>query len=361
MRHITGRCLTACAAMLFGGVVAAQQASESTDRNLQLAVAQLTGMFICERIRGNFRTLMSKGRDKEERASGTMWIRECSAEVNGKQLALTLGGQGWRYIYRQKERAAAEFEVSQYETFEVDVQVEGEINARYQPDTETFTLWFNPVMQPQVDFKPMGEVEVESEGLWSSVVGGIASAVMQSPESVAYEQFRSMGRKRFEERFAKGYTAELNFCTGRLHTGFGVEDAGQPAANEPATDGEATGDWVQAIMHPEGFILDGPEDVDPGKFEVVVESDVPVQASLVCDRQADRLARSYLETRELPNVPVLQSAIVKGSERLRVGEDVHCPVTLALRPANELDERIFGFRYKVKTGPLLETDQQACR
>lgn len=347
---------------LFTSLSLAQQQNQSTpearDKNLILALTQLAGMYACDRMRGKFRTIKSEGRDKRESASGTLWIRECSASSEGDRLSLSLGGQGWRWIYRQKERVGAEFEVSQYGTFKVDVAVTGNMDAHYDPQAQQVSVWFRPVSEPEVSFTPLGQVDVETEGFWSSVVGGMASLVMQSPESQAYQQFQSMGRKRFGERFSQGYTAQLDFCTGRLRTGFGLDGKNQSQGQDP---GGTVSSATEAFMHPDGLIIDGPFDIDPNKFQVTVQTDRPVQAQLVCAQQAEKLAEAFLEKQRFPEISTLTGTRVEKEESLHVEEQiVHCPVALVLSAVEDPPQVAFPFSYTVTTAPLMKTAAQKC-
>lgn len=342
-----------------GGLAQQQgQGPEGKDKNLIMALTQLAGMYACDQMRGRFRTIEAEGQGEQESASGTLWIRECAASAEGDQLALTLGGQGWRWIFREKEKAGAEFEVSQYGKFQVEVALKGRMDARYDPNAQTVRIWFRPVTEPKVNFQPLGEVDVETEGFWSSVVGGVASLVMQSPESQAYEQFASTGHKRFAERFSKGYTAELDFCTGRLQTGFGLNGNGN--GNRKSGEQDQQSEGTRAFMHQDGLIIDGPFDAQPDKFQVTVRSKQPVRAELVCAGEAEKVAEAFLQKRQPPDVSDLASARVENETTLQLKERVSCPVALLLRSVEHPPTGAFQFHYQVKTAPLVKTAAQKC-
>jgi hypothetical protein len=192
-------------------------------------------------------------------------------------------------------------------------------------------------------------VEVAEEGLWSSVVGGVASVVMDSPEEQASEQFRSVGRKRIQDRFAEGYTAELDFCSGRLETGFGL--------GEQATEHDA-GEWTSGFMHPEGLIIDGPENVDPEAFSVTVSANQGLQVQLMCSRQAKQLAQAFIDDRELPQVNALVSQVIQGEQTIELDRQVvNCPVALVFRPSEQAADAAFRFRYQKETAPLIPEER----
>lgn len=353
-----------------GDSQADSQAAGSQDRHLLLALSRMAGMRVCDRMRNRFRTLSTGSRENQPASSGTLWIEDCTANTEGTRLAISLGGQGWRWIYRIEEQAGAEFEMSQYAAFAVDVSLEGEIDAAYDPDQEVFTFWYRPSSEPDVNFRPLGDVEVDTEGLWSSVVGGAASLFSRSPSARAREQIQTEGRKTFKERFGEGYTAKLDFCTGELDTGFGLngeesEDGTVDSEQASAGDDEQGPEGTPAYMHPGGLILDGPHDVDPAEFSVSVESDSPLEAALICESEATRVARSFLDNRqgeELPEVEALSSTLVQGETQLRLQQSfVSCPVVVAFRASPGSPEQAFGFSYNVESAPLMEPAQQCER
>ncbi|MGQ9424781.1 hypothetical protein ACXYTJ_02390 [Gilvimarinus sp. F26214L] len=330
----------------------AQATDGGRDSNLLLALAQMAGMHVCDHMRDRFRNLETGSREGESATSGTLWMEDCAAHVDGTRLSIALGGQGWRWVYRVKQQAGADFELSQYATFAVDVRVEGNLDAGYDEENRIFHFWFKPLDEPTVSFRPIGDVDVDTEGLWSSVVGGAASLFSRSPDDRAREQLQAVGRENLKEKFSEGFTASLNFCTGRLDVGLGIngEDAAEPDMQEES---------IQAYMHEGGLILDGPYDVDPRQFAVNIEGDGPMLAELMCVNEAVALARAFVEQQPLPEVRALNRVETRGNARFGVDTSyVSCPVVLALRPLPGAGETSFGFQYQVHTAPLMEPLEQ---
>lgn len=346
---------------------ASAQSADSQDRNLLLALSRVAGMRVCDRMRNRFRTLTAAGRDNEPASSGTLWIEECVADSQGTRLSMSLGGQGWRWIYRKKRQAGAEFTVGQYVAFAVNIGVEGTIDAAYDPEKDIFNFWYRPSSEPDVSFRPLGDVEVNPEGLWSSVVGTAASLVSRSPEARAREQVQSRGRETFKKRFSRGYSATLDFCTGRVDMGFGInaenKENGATDSSQLGADGDdQAGEATPAYMHPGGLILDGPHDVDPSEFAVTIESDGPLDAALICVGEATRLARAFLDDQQLPEVEALTSTQGRSPAELQIQQSfVSCPVVMAFRAVPGSPEQAFGFQYQVESAPMMEPAQQCKR
>jgi len=334
------------------------QPSSADDGNLDLAVVQLAGMFVCEQMRGHFRPLTVEDPGGAEVVAGTLWVRDWSARAEGLQLTLALGGMGWRWVNQQQKTVGAGFEVSQFARFAVEVEVTGEVEARYDPAAQVFTLRFAPVNKPQVAFSPLGDVEVETEGLWSEVVSGFASLVMKAPDKLAEQAFQSAGEERFEDRFARGFVAELDFCSGRLRSGFGLappDSASATASTTEDTGGGGQERWTQALMHPEGLLLDGPEDARG--FAVHIDTPSPLQAQLLCRDSATSLAQAFLEERVAEASQVVAKTTVSGRQRLDLEHaSAQCSMVLALRPAN--GSEVFQFRYRLESTPLIEAERR---
>lgn len=109
----------------------------------------------CDRLENQFRSLEDEGRSGQPSVTGTLWIKNCRAqsiEGDSRGIALYIDAAGWRWIYREKEKLGAEFEVSDYAKFEVAVEINGRLDAVHDPKAKVMVLWFLPMGEPGVRF-----------------------------------------------------------------------------------------------------------------------------------------------------------------------------------------------------------------
>ncbi|MBA3541536.1 MAG: hypothetical protein H0T79_18125 [Deltaproteobacteria bacterium] len=280
----------------------------------------------CGRLRGGF--LPIGGSRPSEPITGTLWVEKCAATKRGTQLALEVAGRGWTWVSREEEAAGAAFELNQYVRFGFSMRVHGAIDAAYEP--HVFTLWFTPDGAPDVAFQPIGGVNVESEGLWSDVVGGIASAFAQSPEQRAGTKVKLTGRQMLEAQLSKGIAVTANLCTGNVQTGFGHPEAGKML--EPG----ATRSEDLAVVHSTGFLLRGPLTVVPTKIAMRMVRG-GIASTLVCQKDAIALADAFLEQRSFPAVRAVKGVQFRTTGTLRVPSG-GCPLVQVIRPIEAAKE-----------------------
>lgn len=304
----------------------APQRTAAEAHDLRLMMAELAAARACKRLEGTFRPLTGSGEGGP--VAGALWIEDCRDTETDTRVRLELSGRGWLWLARHKEKAGADFSLSQYARFRVSVTLQGTIDAAYAAREHIATVWFTPSGPPEVTFEPIGQLEVDSEGLWSSVVSGLASAFGRSPEQRARGKLATRGEQRFQGRFAEGIAATVDLCSGRVETGLGHPPQGQMLE-------AGTSDMpVEAVLHPQGLLLSGPHEPSGGPltFAIDVAEGGRVRAQLVCQDQAAALADAFLAGKKLPEVEALAAEVVAGRAELQT-RGRGCPVVLATRPA----------------------------
>ena len=296
-------------------------AAEAGD--LRVMFAELTASRACDRLRNMFRPI---GGGEDTAVIGTMWIQECEASEQDATVTLQLAGRGWRFVDRTTEKAGAAFEVLSYVPFKFSVEVDGTIDVAYARKAHVFTAWFTPRGSPKATFEPIGEVEVETDGLWSSVVGGLASTFSSSPEERAEDKVSKRGGQELEKQFARGFAATIDMCSGQVRTGLGHPKAGEMLGPSRSIRDQA------ATLHAGGLLLDGPILLPKGGVEIEVKGGSAVLAELVCEQQAVELGEAFLEGGALPTVKAVASAKVRDRATLDAPSGTSCPLILSMRP-----------------------------
>lgn len=282
-------------------------AAQSED--LRRMFTEIAAARLCDRLRGGLRPIGGHG----EPVTGVTWLEECDAFGHDTTLTLQLAGKGWRWLGRESEKAGAEFKLDEYLRFTFAVEMKGQIDVAYEPAQHVFTLWFTPSGPPRTTFEPHGDVEVHNEGLWSDVVASVASAVGASPEERAQEKVHQQGRRSFEQKFAQGLAVTVDLCSGHARSGLGHPAAGEMVgASDPVHP-------QTAELHRDGLLFRGPLTMPPWWMNVRSQ-DEGVTSELVCQDDATRLVKAYLDGSPLPHVePQQPGASCKLVHVLRAG------------------------------------------
>lgn len=329
--------------MTFGA--GAQPANE--DPNFIAALTDVAAGRACERLEGQFRNLKSKGRDDESAVTGSLWIQECRAsslEDDPHMMKLSINAAGWRWIYQKKEKFAADFVVSEYGRFEVTIDILGRLDTHYDPQEKVLALWFLPQGEPKLSFSQVGDIEVNEEGLWASVLGGIASVFMQSPEAMAAETFQQLGRKKLTQQLEQGFSIAVDFCSGQIYTQMAKLSRQELVS---ALEIKPVNQATLAQMHPEGLLIVGPFSATSEKLQVKIShtSGNQLRAQLVCQDSAKRIASAFMDDEAIPEVRVLTDNTA-GSLLTIDGAIGNCPIALVAQPAGQI-ENPFEFSYRV--------------
>lgn len=171
-------------------------------------------------------------------------------------------------------------------------------------------------------FKPLGKVDVDAEGVWSSVMSAVATTLAQSPSDSAKVDAAKQGVMAFKTVVAAGLSVTVDLCTGLVRSGIGHAPRGKMVA--PGV-GETTN--ISVEVQPGGLMVFGPQSADRG---LTVSAEVPkgtARLQLMCHQQVGALAKTFLGGRPPPRVSVLASRDVKGKATLRTGS-TRCPVSL---------------------------------
>lgn len=340
IRAITGVFFMMCCAL-------GSSAQTTDDSNFMAALTDVAANRACDRLENQFRGLEFEGRDGQPSVTGTLWIKNCRAQnVEGdpRGIALSINAVGWRWIYREKEKLGAEFEVSDYAKFEVAVKINGRLDAVYDPKAKVMVLWFLPKGEPGIRFSQVGDIDVDEEGLWASVLGGVASVFIHSPEKLASETIQQMGRKKLEQKLTEGFSVAADFCTGQTFMKLAKLSKEQLISS---VEQKPPGETKRVHMHPEGLIIAGPFNAESETLQIKVNgtSANQLQARLICLDFAERLAEMFIKDKSLPDDRIL--ATNEGGSLLTVeAAPGNCPVALVARPAGKT-ERPFNFSYRV--------------
>jgi len=315
------------------------------DRDLRAMLAELAASKACDMIRGSFRALRAP--DHRDTVTGTLWIRDCEITANGTKVEFHLGGRGWQWSDQVKHEAGGAFAVREYVKFEMSTTIPGAIDIAYDRGTHVVSLWFSPDRVPDVQFTPVGKIEVDRKGLWSSVIGGISSAFASSPEKQASGQAKKQGTNELENQLADGLTFAINLCTGLSRFGLGRPPKGQLG---PADVVETA--RVPVEIQPGGMMIFGPQ-LAPKGMSTNVEVKGVASVAFVCDDDAAKLADAFAQNLPLPAVKTL--AEIHGAGRLAMPA-AKCRVAIVARataPSTLELQRPLGEMARSTGGPLI--------
>lgn len=321
-------------------LIAPKAIAEKTNNNgLSALMSDVVSQRICDNIKGKFRTLESEGQDGKTAVTGSLWLRDCSARSvpeKPDQFKVTMAGQGWRWLYREKEKLNAEFEVSEVVQFDVDISLTLGTTFQYDPQERRLTAWFVPQAEPQVKFTSTGDVEVDKEGLWATVLAGTASLALQSPDRKADQKLEEKGAKKLRDRFDDGISFAKDLCSGHTVTELAHRSKAELFKQlEQQPNYEKT----NVVLHPNGLVLSGPYDADRAELSFKLGSpDGAIEASLLCYDDASHWAEAVASGKALPKTSHLARKSMTAGQKgttLSVEGNTQCPVILALRSSDK--------------------------
>jgi hypothetical protein len=323
----------------------------SGDSDLRVMLSELASSQACAKIRGGFHGLRAV--EHPEVVTGVLWIRECKITNVGARVKFHIAGNGWTWIDETKSKAGGTFAVHQYVRFSIAATLRGEIDIAYDRAAHVATLWFTPDKKPEVVFETIGDIEVDSRGVWSSVVGTLGTVFATSPEAAALEVAKLQGTHDLDARLANGFAVTVNLCTGLRRT-----HLGRPARGEmgPASVGETRRVFVD--VEPDGVILSGPELATEGMSLRATASRGPVRLSVMCAKHAATVASAFLEGRTDVEVPMLGSIETRTQARLEI-EPTACPVVVVVTPLAKTRARVAWERPTAESaastgGPMID-------
>jgi hypothetical protein len=321
------------------------------DTDVRVMLAELSSSNACALIRGGFHGLRAP--EHPDVVTGVLWIRECEITNIGPRVTFHIAGNGWSWIDQTKSKGGGEFTVRQYVRFNIAATIRGELDIAYDRDTHVVTVWFTPENVLDVKFKTIGDIEVDREGMWSSVVGALGTAFATSPDDAAAIQARLHGTRDLKAKLANGVAVTIDLCTGlrRLHLG-------RPAKGETAAAEVGESQRVPVELQPDGVMLVGPQRAGAGMTLQATASQGAVRMSLVCADDAETIANEFLQGRTLSTVPTLDSVDLRTQARLEI-TPTKCPVVVVIRtlgnkPARFAWERPTSEIARSTGGPLIQ-------
>jgi len=323
------------------------------DSALRVLIAEVASARACDMMRGQFRPL--RAQERPGVVTGVLWVRGCRVTHEGKRVTIDLSGDGWQFADKQMKKAGGTFALRQYVKFVVHSRIRGALDVSYSPRTHVLSLWFSPAAPPEVDFRPIGDLDVDRESAWASIVGGIGSLLGQSPESVAEKQADKEGTGEMGKQFARGLSVTVQMCTGVARFGLGRPDSGRMMAPEV---GEST--RVPAELHPGGLLLFGPYPAARGFTMPAQTSGGAARIELMCADDAEGLARAYAEGGVMPPRKLLAASEVRGKAVVKVKRQ-RCPVVVAAWPLGDVTVSLDWKRppWEGAAGKLIDCSQTA--
>jgi hypothetical protein len=291
------------------------------DADLRVLLAELASAKACELMRGQFRPL--RATDRPDVVTGALWIRGCKITNVGAKVTFVLTGNGWQWADQEQHKAGATFAIKQYVKFGMTATIAGSLDVAYDRHNHVMSLWFTPAQAPDVAFAPVGGIDVDAKGAWSSVIGALGSIFAQSPEHLANKEAKDQGGHELQKQLSDGLSVTVNLCTGLSRFGLGREPKG--AMDKPDA-GETKNVLIE--LQPNALMVFGPQLVGDAGFTANVDSPTgTVHVGLACRDQAEALAAAYAEGQPLPRIKVLASKDIRGKGSLRVTK-ASCQVQL---------------------------------
>ncbi len=304
--------------------------------SLKALMIDLAAYNVCERLKGRYHLLSSGGSSPEgskKANTGVIRIDTCNArEIDPKHLRIDLSGIGWQWISRGKEQLGATFKVEDNAKFAVDISMVGTFDTAYDQAEHILTLWFVPTQPVDVNLRVRGGIDVDPDSIWSSIVGIAGSITGKSPEERAEKTIRKQGGRLFQSKLSSGLTLIVDLCSGKHYFKLGTFPAGELPEN--ATPGKPYPANGRGVLHTGSMLAAGPFDTDKpitARFKAVEGG---VRVSLVCERDAEKVARAYVNSTLFPGFKPLAEKIIRPGRpgTLRIKSDQKCRVVLLMRP-----------------------------
>jgi hypothetical protein len=292
------------------------------DRELRVMLAEVASAQACEMMRGTLRGL--RAADQPELTTGILWTRDCKIDSDGTKVVFHLGGLGWQWADRSEHKAGARFELHDYVKFGVQATIPGTLDIAYDTHDHVVSLWFSPTRAPAIQFTPVGKVDVDEKGAWSSMLGALSSVFGSSPDEQGTAKAKQQGTQQFETQLGQGMTVAIDLCTGYRRFTIGRPPKGDLGPPDP---GESRTQPVQ--IQPGGLMAFGPFEAPDG-MHVALRTDGPVRAGLACADDAYPAVEAFVRGTPAPLVKTLAQRDVNGNGSLAVGGQ-RCRIALVVR------------------------------
>jgi hypothetical protein len=328
------------------------------DAELRVMLAELASAKACSMVEGQFRPLRAP--DRRDIVTGILWIRECRITNTGTRVTFHLAGNGWQWADQTKRQAGGTFVVRQYVKFGVDLELPGAIDIAYEDATHVVSLWFSPSDEPAIRFEPVGDVDVDRKGAWSSIIGAVSSLFASSPEKKAEGMAKKQGTHQFENELADGMAVTINLCTGLSRF-----NLGRPAKGAMQAPDAGETHRVPIELQPGGLMVFGPLPAPNGMTIDVHARSGGARVAMVCADDAEKLAETFIGG-ALGEVPTLATADVRTTRRLRVPAQ-RCPVAVVARSLETRElvtfdwQRPLGESARSTGGPMIHCSPRAAK
>jgi hypothetical protein len=307
-------------------VTPAKQPSRAAakDDDLRVMLAEVASAKACDLIRGQFRGLRDPARPQT--VTGVFWIRGCQITQRGTNMTFRLSGNGWQWAAKETKKAGATFAVHQYVKFAIEATIPGKLDVAYAPSSHVLSLWYTPTAEPAVNVTPIGGVDVDEKGAWSSIVGALSSAFGSSPDQQGQRQAKKEGAAQFTQQFADGLSVTVDMCSGLQRFGLGRPGTGKMVL---ADAGETT--RVLAELQPGGHLIFGPYLAKNGMTAHFNVRTGAVNAAVMCAEDGEAVADDFMHGRPPSKTP-LATQEIRGKGTLRTPGG-RCPVVVVVSPA----------------------------
>lgn len=282
---------------------------------------------------------------------GSFWIRSCSTtQIDPQHMRVAISGIGWRWLSRKKTAVGAEFELDENVKFEVDISTTGTVDLAYDQEEKIVTGYLVPTDSVDVTIAVTGDLDIETDEIWSSIVGTAAEVAGAAPKQKAEKAIKKKGGRQLRSRLTHGMTVIIDLCTGQQYTKMGTFPAGQlpqSAFDEPEMNFQANS---PATLYPNSMVMVGPFATrKPLIAYVEVDSGGPVEAGWLCSYNAEKIAEAYVRNDSLPDVKPIDRRIAKVGEpiTMRAERALECRVVLMMKPAEENDSIPPSLLYRV--------------
>ncbi len=293
------------------------------NHDLRTLIAEVATKTACDEIRGQFRGMRDPADPKL--ITGALWIRTCNIKNNGTNLDIELTGHGWLWVAQTAKKAGGTFAVKQDVRFALAAGLRGQFDVAYHEASHVISLWFSPTAAPKVALTPFGEIDVDAQGAWSSVLGTLGSVFANSPESKARAEVKTIGTRETHQQLADGLSVTVDACTGLRRVGLGRLPKGEM---HPADETES--EQVFARLQPSGLLVLGPYPAPRGLSLQISVPTGTVRTAMMCAEHAELMADAYLNRSEFPTVPLLSVHDVRGTMTLKT-KATGCPVVIVAR------------------------------
>jgi hypothetical protein len=292
------------------------------DADLRVMLAEIASSKACEMMTGSMRGLRADY--NHDLTTGILWISSCKITNDGTKVTFHLGGNGWQWSEKTEKKAGAKFELREYIKFGVDATIPGSLDIAYDKHDHVVSLWFTPTKTPDIKFTPLGDVDVDAKGAWSSVLGGVSSVFADSPEEQGKKKAEKIGHQQFVNELVQGMTVAIDLCTGYQRFTIGRPQKGELGPPEP---GESRKRPIE--IQPGGLMTFGPY-FAPNGMHVNVHSDGPIRVGLACADNVYPAVLQFINEQAEPRIDTLAQQDITGAGQVAV-KDQRCKVAVVVR------------------------------